>query len=658
MNQNENMDAEITLTEENESSTAMYDLSPEDFAALTATATELELQLGQTLEADTCVHCAERTEHWFKLIVLHEADYSFSANVCVGARLYDAQGNLLAADNDDGEKNGFLVNYTLTQGQVYYLRVMPKLNYFMRFNTAINGTYHSPYEESMATAQEIYLEVKANGYFSTSQREQWYKFTVPENGQYTINATGDMNTIGALYDNFGYLITEQNGYTPAGSSNFRIRRYLTANTTYYVQVREANEKSGPFKLLVTEKQLIDSISITPSTLVFNKVGAVYELPTRPNTFLNVEGTKALNDISLTVTPGTVENKRVLWSSLTGNVISIDYGWSNGERYYTMTIVGEGTAKLIATDPDGNGKRGECTVYVNGSQTASYHAVLSEDGDEYTFTCASSQCNDSFTVPKDQVVGSYVTSDTDPRLGNSQIPLACGIDVSYQQGEISQSQWNEIADTRIDGHPITFAILRIGIDLADEDDIIIGREKDEQFENNYVRAKAAGLHVGCYYYTKSLSTQCAIVAAEHVIKWIGNKQLEYPVFFDIESGRILENVPNKSTRSEICTSFMDKMREAGFFAGLYTNNDWIKTKLDSSTLLPEYDFWYARYKIGVTKPNFWGWNGESDWAGVGRKFGMWQYTKEKHIPPISGNVDCDVAYKNYPLIIKSLHLNNF
>ena len=33
-------------------------------------------------------------------------------------------------------------------------------------------------------------------------------------------------------------------------------------------------------------------------------------------------------------------------------------------------------------------------------------------------------------------------------------------------------------------------------------------------------------------------------------------------------------------------------------------------------------------------------------------------KAKRIPPISGNVDCDVAYKNYPLIIKALHLNNF
>ena len=366
MNQNENMGAEITLTEENESTTAMYDLSPEDYAALTENATELELELDETFEADTCVCCPERAEHWFKFVEPPEGSYSFSADVCVGARLYDEYGNLLTADNDDGEKDSFLINYTLTQGQVYYLRVMPKLNYFMRFNTAINGTYHSPYEESMAKAQEIYLEVKANGYFSESQREQWYKFTVPENRQYTINATGDLNTIGALYDSSGYLIKEVQGYQPSASSNFRIRRYLTANTTYYVQVREANEESGPFKLLVTEKQLIDSISITPSKLVLGKVGTVYELPTRSNTFLNIEGTKALNDISLTVTPGTAENKHVLWSSLTGNVISIECGWFNGERYYTMTVVGEGTAKLIATDPDGNGKRGECTVYVGGS----------------------------------------------------------------------------------------------------------------------------------------------------------------------------------------------------------------------------------------------------------------------------------------------------
>ena len=318
-------------------------------------------------------------------------------------------------------------------------------------------------------------------------------------------------------------------------------------------------------------------------------------------------------------------------------------------YGRVKAIAPGTATIRAKAMDGSGVYGCCNVNVSSHI---YNATLSENGNEYTFACTFPQCDESFTVPRDQVIGSYVTSSTDPRLGNSQTPLAYGIDVSYAQEEISQSQWNEIANTQIDGHPITFAILRIGIDLADENDIIIGREKDVQFENNYVRAKAAGLHVGCYYYTKSLSTQCAIAAAEQVIEWIGNKQFEYPVFFDIESDRILENVPNKSTRSEICTSFMDKMREAGFFAGLYTNNDWIKNKLDSSMLLPEYDVWYARWYDNT--PNNW----QSSWAGTGRKFGMWQYTKENHIAPISGNIDCDVAYKNYPLIIKALHLNNF
>ena len=127
----------------------------------------------------------------------------------------------------------------------------------------------------------------------------------------------------------------------------------------------------------------------------------------------------------------------------------------------------------------------------------YHAALSENRANYTFACAFSQCNVSFTVPKDQVIGSYVTGSTDSRLGNSQTPLAYGIDVSKWQGDISQSQWNAIANTQIDGHPITFAILRIGTEYEKINEKI-NRQKDETFENNYVRAKAAGLQVGCYY----------------------------------------------------------------------------------------------------------------------------------------------------------------
>ena len=349
-------------------------------------------------------------------------------------------------------------------------------------------------------------------------------------------------------------------------------------------------------------------------------------------------------LTANVFPNNATKKSVNWTTSNRRVATV-----NNETGLVMARA-EGTATIYARAKDGSGVYGSCTVQV----VSAYHAVLSEDGDEYTFTCAFSQCDDSFTVPKDQVVGSYVTSSTDPRLGNSQTPLACGIDVSSHQGEISQSQWNEIANTQIDGHPITFAILRIGREVGNNPDGSIHRKKDEQFENNYERAKAAGLQVGCYYYTESWSRENAVADAVQVIEWIGNKQFEYPVFFDIESDDIADddNVPNNTARTEICTAFMNKMREDGFFTGLYANNNWITNYLNSNTLFPEYDFWYARYYDNT--PNNW----QNSWAGAGRKFGMWQYTEENYNTPIPGKVDCNVAYKNYPLIIKSLHLNNF
>lgn len=358
-------------------------------------------------------------------------------------------------------------------------------------------------------------------------------------------------------------------------------------------------------------------------------------------------------ITATVFPTNATVQNVEWVSSNPNIATVS-------QYGRVTAVAPGTATIFAMSMDGSGVRAWCevTCITPGADSEPehshiYYAVFSEDKDEYTFTCTTSQCNESFIVPKNQVVGAYVTDNNDPRLGNSQTPLAYGIDVSKWDGDISQSQWNEIANTPIDGHTITFAILRIGVELHRINNII-NRQKDEYFERNYERAKAADLKVGCFYYTESLSSQNAIADAEQVIEWIGNKQFEYPIFFDIESKNIAINnkVPNNTIRTEICTSFMNKMREAGFYTGIYTNNDWIVNYLNPSMLFPEYDVWYARYYDNT--PNDW----QNNWAGAGKKFGMWQYTKSKKIAPISEEVDCNVAYKNYPLIIKALHLNNF
>lgn len=40
----------------------------------------------------------------------------------------------------------------------------------------------------------------------------------------------------------------------------------------------------------------------------------------------------------------------------------------------------------------------------------------------------------------------------------------------------------------------------------------------------------------------------------------------------------------------------------------------------------------------------------------RKHGIWQYTSEGTIPGITGNVDLNHAYKNYPVIIQRAGLS--
>ena len=159
MIENQNISNDITVEEKDDGGNVIYELSSYDFDALAANATELQLKVNETIQADTCVNCAERAEHWFKLTVLQTGDYSFSANTygLISCKLYDVTGtNELVSDNIGEEDTDFLINYTLFQGQVYYLRIIPNRSGFSRFNTVITGTF-TPVESVSVFANTVSL---------------------------------------------------------------------------------------------------------------------------------------------------------------------------------------------------------------------------------------------------------------------------------------------------------------------------------------------------------------------------------------------------------------------------------------------------------------------------------------------------------------------
>ncbi len=208
-------------------------------------------------------------------------------------------------------------------------------------------------------------------------------------------------------------------------------------------------------------------------------------------------------------------------------------------------------------------------------------------------------------------------------------LAYGIDVSSWQGSIN---WEKV---KKDGK--SFAVLRIGTSEG----------KDSCFEKNYKNAKAAGLELGCYFYTYSSTVAEAEKDAELVISWLDGKQLEYPVYYDMENSVQLASGMTTSLRTKMCLAFMKKLSENGWYTGTYANENWYSNYLDKNTLGENNELWLASW-MDSGKPT-------RDYSS---RYGLWQYTSSGKVSGIETAVDLDVAYKDYPTIMKNGGFNGY
>ncbi len=214
-------------------------------------------------------------------------------------------------------------------------------------------------------------------------------------------------------------------------------------------------------------------------------------------------------------------------------------------------------------------------------------------------------------------------------GDGKGIIAYGVDVSSWQGKID---WQKV---KKDGK--TFAILRIGTTKG----------KDTYFEENYKNAKAAGINVGCYFYTYATTVTEAKKDAQMVLSWLDGKQLEYPVYYDMENSAQLSSGITTVKRTDMCIAFLDMMSEKGWFAGTYANGNWFSNYLDKARLGEKYELWLASWmNSGLPSKDY------------SSQYGMWQYTDSGKVNGIPTLVDLDVAYKDYPTIMKNGGFNGY
>lgn len=204
-------------------------------------------------------------------------------------------------------------------------------------------------------------------------------------------------------------------------------------------------------------------------------------------------------------------------------------------------------------------------------------------------------------------------------------MSKGIDVSAWQGEIDFE--------KVKASGIDFVIIRAGYGWALS-------QKDRCFEENYRKAKAAGLRVGAYWYSYAGSADQAREEAKICKQVLAGKELDYPVYFDLEEQSQLAR--GRAFCDALVTAFCTEMEASGYFAGFYTSA-YVAAHILSPAIRQRFAFWCAQ------------WAGKNSFYG---ESGLWQYSAKGSIPGISGDVDLDLSYIDYPAIIRSGGFNGY
>lgn len=183
-----------------------------------------------------------------------------------------------------------------------------------------------------------------------------------------------------------------------------------------------------------------------------------------------------------------------------------------------------------------------------------------------------------------------------------------IDVSDWQGQID---WSKV---KADG--VVGAIIR----YADGDVL------DKRFIENMKNAKANGIHIGSYIFSRAKTKAEAEKEAERLFMACLPFDLDMPMYIDLEVGSLSKYA------NTVAQAFIAKIKALGGKPGVYANLNWWNKYLADTAKL-SFAMWVAQY------------NDTMDYKPASY-VGMWQYSSSGSVKGISGKVDMDELYIPY------------
>lgn len=197
----------------------------------------------------------------------------------------------------------------------------------------------------------------------------------------------------------------------------------------------------------------------------------------------------------------------------------------------------------------------------------------------------------------------------------------GVDISKNQDYVD---FNELKRAGIE-----FVMIRLGQRGYTSGEITL----DEYFADNIKRATDAGLDVGVIFFSQAVNVDEAKEEAQFVIDTLEEYEIQYPVVFHMDTIRnevARIDALDKMQRTNIAITFMDMIKENGYFPMLYGDKEWLIQKLSLGSMIG-YDVWLSQ---------------ERDLPDYPYQFVMWQYTTHGSIPGIAGDAHLNICFVDY------------
>jgi len=311
------------------------------------------------------------------------------------------------------------------------------------------------------------------------------------------------------------------------------------------------------------------------------------------------------------------NKRAV--TLTGNSMASVSGKITCNKKTEFTVSG----MFSLTVSGGITSSGSMTITKNGQFKNSGYVLL-ERGAKFKNSGIFKNTRKGVFI--DRTDGTDYDSMTAEAIAKQPEVDLIGIDVSVWNGDID---WAAVSESGID-----FVMIRAGRGHVSDDKPMT---VDAKFEYNITQANEYGIEAGVYFYSYADSVREIEEEARFLVGLLKGHRITYPVALDVEE----KNIGSKTKTTEMVDAFFKIIMDAGYFPMLYSYKSWFEDNLDDRTL-GKYSIWVAELKESPT------------YTGT---YYIWQFSHTGRVPGIEGDVDMNIAYRDFAAIIKSKKFNN-